>query len=247
MSIAQTATLAHGYTMDDLNRATGTAVRQSRGGRALDYVTPNHRWDCAWFGVVEHLYASEGPPEFFDLVDAGRRAIRAAAEDDARERGVLKSNRPNPGRRYSLRSGHMKYWINDNRTKSADFTERTVERLALPQVLALLSEIEYEAIAAMAVHGTQSAAAAALGLGHSAFETRLYRARERILRAWLEGETPWSLRNVDLNYECRAGHLRTEHGFRLNGDGPWRCRACIRNAGRRRKARGDKITKRSEA
>lgn len=133
----------------------------------------------------------------------------------------------------------LQYWLPITAPMS-DFTDRIVEREALPQVLSKLTPREYEAIATLAAYGSQKAAAEALGLTSRAFGMRLWNARMRLWRFWFEHETP-PPRSRTSATTCRYGHLKAEHGF-IDNHGTVAYRRCARlgtnkHYGRNRDAR----------
>lgn len=223
--VAETATLAHGFTMADVEALTRTASWGSTRGRMLD---ASDRWDYAWHAIVEHLYTTEQRPTNVELVRVGMNALQAVVAENLHHHG---SNLHT----FEVGPQFGKYWLPVAGT-GEDFTDRLIERMALPQVLGQLTAGEYEAIAALAVHGSQPAAADALGITISAMSMRLRTARQRILTVWLEGETPPRVRKADLEKVCRNGHDRATHSDK-DEQGNWRCRRCQRNGARRRSAR----------
>lgn len=224
-TVAQTATLAHGYTMADIDGCTRSAMNISYRSWMLEW---NDRWETAWDGIVVHLYRADAAPTRHELVTAGLNALGAMADAYWHHHGI------NPRTR-EMGANVARFWLAPVGGQLADFTDSIAERLALPQVLAVLTDLEYEAIAALAAHGSNTAAAAALGITTKTFSARVNAARRRFVETWLDHETP--PRAADLTQTCRAGHPRDdENGYVINGGRHWRCRTCGRARDRKRKA-----------
>jgi hypothetical protein len=223
--VGETATLAHGYTMADIEALTRRALVASRQSRfSLD---ASDRWDYAWHAIVEELYSSEQAPDPRDLVRTAGRALATAVKDDMHHRGIDHNT-------YAPAPFALKYWIPPTVAATDGFTERLIEHTALFQILGQLSGAQYEAVAALAVHGNARAAAAAIGLSEGGLHKRLGSARSRFLELWFEHETPPS-RPIAPGF-CRAGHALAEHGCDAS-DGRRRCGLCARNNSRRHRAR----------
>jgi hypothetical protein len=75
------AELRHGYMLDDLTRLARWVARSKLYEQRSSFA---FRYDIAWYGIVEHLYASEERPTVGELSRAGWVAIRR--EGDARDR-----------------------------------------------------------------------------------------------------------------------------------------------------------------
>lgn len=223
---AETATIAWGYTLGDLDRCVYSALRATwypGADREEDR-------DAAWFAAVELLYAATERPAWEALLSVACNAVRTARATRRRHHGIGDDLEPTPNfRKFWGFAGH------GNRTAD-DFTDHLVERLALPQVLALLTDREYQIVTAVAALGSQAAAATALGIGRPAVNKTLRRARERILAAWFEHETPhaWTGRGDD--QVCRYGHDRATHSYR-SARGDWICTICRLTHERRRRRR----------
>lgn len=221
-TVAQIATLAHGYTMADVDDIARWALNVSWRTQNLSW---SDRYDAAWFGIAERLYRAGSPrPTRRDLLDAGLQALSATLDAEYRHHGIAK--------RSGQTAPHFaKYWLAVG--GSDDFTDRIVERLALPQVLAELTDLDYETFAALAAHGSNQAAAAALGIKAQAFNARVSRARRRFAETWLDHETPPA--PPDLTKTCKAGHPRDDTNGYSTGR-QWVCRTCARASDRKRKA-----------
>ncbi len=227
--VAETATLVHGFTMADLDRIARAASRLRHYIRSVD---ENDRYECAWHAAAERLYSSVEPPRYMDLVLAGLTAIQKEVGAHLRHHGIDR-NTWEPAPRFTL------YWDASTVDRPGrwpeDFTDHVTERMALPQVLGLLTAMEYEAVSALAAHGSQVAAASAVGVSPHVFQQRIGRARRRIAEAWLAPDQPRQRRAN----ACLSGHDRAEHGF-MDEHGRWVCRTCKRNSHRRRRANGNK-------
>ncbi|WP_323792425.1 hypothetical protein, partial [Nocardioides sp.] len=66
--VAQIATLAHGYTMDHIDRLAWSAARK------YPTLDPEDAYSAAWHAMVELLYSIDAasPPTRFDLSAAAR-------------------------------------------------------------------------------------------------------------------------------------------------------------------------------
>lgn len=185
--------------------------------RPLSAISFDERYELAWMAVVEHLYTTEEPPRRYDLVNAGLDGIRDGLNAQLSSHGINNNT-------YEPAPHFLRYWSAHVGTHD-DFADHLVETLALPQVLACLTPRQYEAIAALAAHGTQRAAAQSLGIKPATLSARIARARQRIADLWHEHETPvYTVRKGDAE-RCHAGHSRAEYG---SPDG---CRACKRTSG----------------
>jgi hypothetical protein len=144
------------------------------------------RYEAAWSAIAEHLYAAEGdaPPTPADLIFAGQDAISRLAGDEMHHHG-LAYGKDLP----QVRPRFAAYW-EWQRLRGADPATQVVERAALWQIWARLTDGERRALSALAVHGDHQSAADALGKTYGVFTTDLSRARARFLRLWHEGEKP---------------------------------------------------------
>lgn len=228
-TVAETATLVHGYTMAQVERAAAKAAATNSSHSPLSW---DDRYEAAWMGVVEALYGEVTRPDFAALVLAGLKAVSDEnhAYRQAHGMGGASKRDGQPSVSFS------KYW--STRGSDWDFTDEIAERLSLPVVLGLLTPKQYEAIAALAAHGTQERAAQALGVPALTLHAQVKDARRRIIKAWFAPETPHdtSIRTRD-SETCRYGHSRAEHSFVRPNDGGVRCRMCERNRKRRKTAR----------
>lgn len=226
---SETATLVHGYTMAEVDRLADVACAMSARVNRGTMLDREDRKDAAWHAIVELLYSCAEYPDGYTLIKAGSAAVNRETNDAYRHLGIT--------RHHEDAAKFTKYWL-PVITPAADFAEHLVERLALPQVLGELTPLEYETLITLAAHGNQVDAAAALGIKPAAFSQRIQSARRRIVRVWLEHETPVGAgpRRSTSAQECSAGHSREQHGYK-NSKGWWRCRVCVRNDQRRHRSR----------
>lgn len=240
--VADTATLVHGYTMAEIDRCKHTAIRQ----HPSTVLAPQDRHEVAWHAIVDELYRSRTRPDWWILVTAGVDGLRQATRQELKHRGFNDQG--------GFRPKFMAYWgethdwsdVGDERPtrtnarlRPPDFTESMIEIMALPQVMALLTGPEYEALVDLAAHGSVSAAAAASGMKSSLLSKRVNQARERIKIAWFEPDLPPAGRKgVNLEESCQNGHRRAEHSVK-NSRGLWKCRKCLALRDRRVRARGE--------
>lgn len=200
-------TLRFGYNMADLDRLTRLAAGRVFGG---DFFIVD-KYDLAWSAIAEALYAAADRPDPQDLVRTGQKAISAARMKDLGQHGLSTSG---PAPRFAA------YWTGLRATPSPE--TRIVERTALWQILPHLTEVQRAAVHALAVHGSYTAAAGALGIRYGAFVNQIHLARRRFFSLWLEGETPVRAR-VDrrvgrarpLPERCSAGHEFTPENTRI--------------------------------
>ncbi|RYB90996.1 hypothetical protein EUA93_18855 [Nocardioides oleivorans] len=223
--VANTAELAHGFTMADVDRAARIAASRAKAPM-LGY---DERKDIAWMAIVEAIYASDERPE--NLGQIGFTAISQEATDVQRHHGKLsyrKLERDEWAPHFAI------YWRAV--AGSGSFSEQVEERVALGQVLGALTAEEYDVIATLAAFGNHAAAAEALCLTRTTFTTRLMRVRRKINALWLAPETPVGPRKR-ADGKCSYGHDLDEHGYQSKTRDHTLCRVCLRNAARRRRAR----------
>lgn len=218
------ALLVHGYTMGDVERLARIAVARCRINSGPAW---QDRYESAWHGVVEALYAAEEPPDTHALIAAGWQAVYDDVEDDMQNHG-RRTSTGDVGPRFA------KFWHNGARTRTP-FTERVDESLAIVQILPMLTPEQCEAVIALACHDSVREAADALGINHKTMSSRLCAARERFRGWWHEGETPVVHR--DLSATCREGHDVAEFG-RVSAGGLRYCTKCRADYKRRRRAKG---------
>lgn len=173
--------LRFGFTLGDVAAATTSALQRS-GPMGSGYA---ERYEVAWPGIVEHLYAAEAAPTFWELAFAGQQAIRAWLHQEAHAHGL--GHRRGRDHNPDMPRAAM-YWLDMHTIPSPE--NAVVERLALAQSLAQLGPDERGALLATAAHGSGRAAARALGVAERTFNTLVTRARRQVEASWLAGETP---------------------------------------------------------
>jgi DNA-directed RNA polymerase specialized sigma24 family protein len=223
-TVAEIAELAHGYSMARVDDIAKYSVRSYP--RSLAVLGYEDRYDTAYLAVVEHLYSVQEVPDWRDLRNAAHDALRDACGAWYQSHGVNDMT-------MEQRPSFHQYWLPVVAGLS-DFTDRVAERLALPQVLATLTPAHYEALAALAVHGSNTAAAAAIGIKPAVFNNRIQKARQAAIAAWFDHEQP--PKKPDRATACKQGHLWSEHGVE-NPDGTKRCRLCCRERSRNTRRR----------
>lgn len=242
--VADTATLVHGYTMAEIERCKHTAIRQ----HPSTVLPPEDKHEIAWHSIVDELYRSRTRPDWWVLVQSGVDGLRHATRQELKHRGFNEKTG-------DVRQKFMAYWgetfdwseagdqapaRTNARVRPPDFTESMIEIMALPQVLALLTGDQYQALVDLAAHGSVKAAAGASGISPALLSKRVNQARETIKIAWFEPDAPPAGRKgIDLDFICLNGHLRSEHSVR-DARGLWKCRRCLSERDRRVRARGDR-------
>lgn len=192
--------LRHGYTFAQLDRIAALATNT---GRAL--VMPyQDRRDEAWSAIVEHLYAAETPPSSHELVEVGRSAIYALIRSERREQGFYKEHTDGTAHGPGSSPTFQQFWEPLNRPVRSP-EGPIVERLALAQIMASLTERQREAIHALAACDRYDAAAELLGIKPQTFRATIGRGRRRFRELWHEGEIPskpWGTdRRVDRQHD----------------------------------------------
>lgn len=177
----QEHTVAHGYTMRDLDRLAHTAVNVAFA-RGMDYTD---RYDAAWHAIAETLSTAEQAPTRRDLTLAGATAVNRHAQDHHRQWGMA--------RRWGAGEGSVpafgRYWELERRVAPSP-EDGVVDRAALRQIWPRLSPTHQHVLMAMAVHADQVAAAEAVGKTTVCFRSHLKNARREFFELWHEGETP---------------------------------------------------------
>lgn len=226
--VGDKAVIAHGYTMGHVDRLANRVARDVWVSRLID---ESEKREAAWFAMIEMLYEEAERPTPGQLIWAGKVGVFRSHESALRHHGLAKRYDFAPSPRFSA------YWMHHAGHTGDDFTEKIAERLALPQVLAVLTPKQYEAIVALAVHRKQTIAAEALGLEIKTFQRRIQVARKRLKEVWFGPETPRI--TVSTKEACKWGHLYAEYGV-LKTDGRVHCGECAREAARRsaRRRRG---------
>lgn len=173
-------TVAHGYTMRDLDAFARAVVMNNRTWWPAGDRDDLHA--AAWHGIVEHLCTTDEPPSRRDLLEAGRQALAQDVKATMRQHGARRDT-SNNGARYAM------YWEWAGRAvPSAE--AGIVERLALAQILAALTPRQREAFTALAATGDYPDAARMLDIEDQTFRSLIGRARGAFRGLWHEGEQP---------------------------------------------------------
>lgn len=216
---AQGVTVVPGVTMTDIHRAALRAVGAAHTSGA------NHTWryETAWSAVAEYVWASESQPTRAGMVTAGVRAVDAEMRRELHHHGYA---RPEDGG--GVMRGAAAFWADyadavpgearpgcwrgqSHRVPSPE--DAVVERLALTQVLPVLTPGQRDGLLALATAGTFSGAADSLGIDVRALRTRVTAGRGRFLAAWHEGETAPATWRVDQ----RTPDLKGKRNLRAAG------------------------------
>lgn len=208
-----TGTLRHGYTIGDLQRL----ARDAAISAGMTSTSMTDRYDTAMSGICEALYEAENPPPQGRLIAAGRAAIWGEAKAVLRHHGWTTDGGTDSAARYAA------YWLWAARSTPSP-EHRVVERIALAQILPMLTAGQREAVYALAVAGDYRRAADALAARYRTYAGNLGDARRRFLRWWHEGETPsrlWMSDHRNGGDDARSGrramkHLRARTGSRIN-------------------------------
>lgn len=190
-------TLRHGYNMADLDRLAWMAIRRNWGWSH----EPRIRYEIAWTAIAERLYAAVDAPDLADLVFAGQDAISGFVTDEKRHHGV--------GPHGEGRPKFAAFW-EGSRLRVPDPAGGVVDRIALWQIWAHLSEAHRRVLAALAVHGDQQSAADALGSTYASYASRLHQARKAFVRLWHEHEEPSGMWGADRRVWRRGQPAVTE-------------------------------------
>jgi hypothetical protein len=228
----------HGYTLGQLNELALAAVRVDR----LSAMPIAHRRDIAWSAIAEHLVTAAEPPTTRELVRTGWTAITTHVRDGLRERGYRQADWGNPDPNMPRFTA---FWA----TRGApSLEERVTDHLAAQQILGMLTDVQRDAVVALATHDDYPAAARALGIPESTLSSRLGAARRAFVAWWHEGETPVQhrigrrpARTDQLATHCGNGHEWTPENTRWKSRGRGKtgrvrnCRACDLDGFHRRK------------
>jgi hypothetical protein len=173
--------LRHGYNMTDLHKATVSAVIEARWRiRSFDEF-----YDVARFSIIEHLYEAEERPHWYDLVHAGKRAIRRYLEDDFSVHGQDLNSMSAQISRVRFR---MFWWDQSEPTGSCE--NHVIDIMAVRQIWPRLTDRNKCLLKVLAIHGDYDSAARSLGITRNTFIDKLSEARKQFLRLWHEGEQP---------------------------------------------------------
>lgn len=186
-------TIAHGYNLADVQALAHVAARRAIGS----YGTHADRYEAAYSGIVTALLTATERPDPRDLTEAGWTSLRRWWQAEARADG--RSTDPaQQGKAFIRYWGHAAAC-----TPSPE--HGVVERLALWQVWPTLTDVERQAVLALAAAEDYARAASLLGISGKLLRTQLTRARSRFMAAWHEHETPPRARKRDRRVLRRDG------------------------------------------
>ncbi|MFD4258201.1 hypothetical protein ACFWR9_11360 [Streptomyces sp. NPDC058534] len=241
MQTLDDAPVAHGFTMRDVHAMAAAACRADRS-LASDAHT---RYDVAWSAIASALAEADEPPGRTELVRVGWQAIY----NEVREMRHTFGHRDKDGTNEVASSPRFRqYWT----LPPAYPEDGLIERLAVPQILARLTDAERAAVIALAVHDDFQAAADALGIKYGAMTARISMARRRFRAHWYAPETAPPTNGTDRRVGAYGKQLRTHcrNGHELTGDNVYRrpnpkpgrrgervCRACESERSKARWAR----------
>jgi hypothetical protein len=178
--------LRHGWTMGGLQDAARHSVHLA-GKLASDW---HERYDTAFSGIAEHLYAVEQPPTYTDLTYAGQTAIWQTVRAELHHHGHYRSHTDLAAHGAGSSPRFRAFWSDEYRSTTPSAEAGIVERLAVQQILPLLTASELDALLALAVTDDYHAAADMLGISYDRFKEHLSKARRRLRLWWHEGEQP---------------------------------------------------------
>lgn len=179
IDLTATAEVRHGYTLDHLRKLARITVAKSFA-RAADY---HDRYDAAWGGIVEALYAADEPPTDRDLIGAGLHTLGQYTAAENREHGI------NTNRDDHRSPNFERYWWYATRPHPSP-EAGCVERLSLWQVCVELSGREQQLVLALAAHDDYRNAAAAVDLPYPSYVSYMSKIRRKFASILLDGETP---------------------------------------------------------
>ena len=173
-----------------------------------------------------------------------------AAGDDATGDDLYRAGYKALSRNVAEKKRRLKMYLIPPAMDSAE--ERTIERLALAEVLGMLPSKDQEVILTFAYYDRDTRAAAAyMGVSREYFVELLRRARLRFFDAWFDWEQPPALpmvRKFKLSSHCGKGHEFTSEntGYHRGANSTVRnvrfCLTCAgENALRRREREKDLI------
>jgi hypothetical protein len=180
--------LAHGWTLGQIHQLARLAVHTA-GSMAGDW---RERYETAWMGIVETLYAAPHWPTRHTLVQAGQVAIYRAVDEHLQAYGYYRRKTDGAVHGAGSSPAWRAYWWELLSPLAYQSPERgVVERVALAQIWPTLTDGQRQAIASLAAHDNDfRSAAAAIGATSTGFRTQVSKARARFLAAWHEGERP---------------------------------------------------------
>jgi hypothetical protein len=173
--------LKYGYTLAIVDELTTAAVHNERFYQSRDHA---ERMEIAWSAIVEHLYASEGPPTRHELLHAGMSAIGKHFKAEHRHRGI-----PQDRSRYDFGVNFERYWETFARPTPGP-EGRIVEHIALEQIWSVLPPMARSTFTALAAWEDYELAAKSVGKTREQFYSQVSYSRRLFLRLWHEGEIP---------------------------------------------------------
>lgn len=191
----------HGYTAANVSRIAYVALREAarRGAHDLD-----EKRAIAVYAVITELHEHDCDPGLSILMRAAERAVQNATNADWSDAGYN-------SRTKELQKGFHPYWRPGDGTP---FDERVTERVAVPQILAALTERQRETVQALLdSEGSHQAAALLLGVRPNSVACNLRNVRQAFRALWFEHETPpdvnWR-RGRSFTYSDEAAAARPE-------------------------------------
>ncbi|MER7126673.1 hypothetical protein [Micrococcus luteus] len=173
-----TAEIRHGYTLDDLDHLTRTAILRDCSSGHWRGSDIEDRYNIAWCAIAEHLATTTDAPSRHDLVRAGTAALHRSVDVIRRDYGQRDNTR-----------AFTVYWL-DLAAPTSSPDRAVVERTALTQIWPHLTERHRQVLTALAAYDDHALAAESLGMQPKVFSMWLSRARRQFLDLWHEGEEP---------------------------------------------------------
>ena len=169
----RTGELRYGYSIADLGKFARLAVDRCRTSTAR---SETERYDLAWSAIAERLYEPGEEPQPTDLINSGQRAIWDEVSAGLRHDGYhLHRVASGPG----TGPGFRQYWSQTIRTAQSP-EDRIVERIALYQIMPMLTPQQRMMITTLAVLDTYQATAEALGTTRSHLNSALTEGSETV-------------------------------------------------------------------
>ncbi|MFG2532769.1 hypothetical protein [Streptomyces sp. NPDC048516] len=194
-----TEILRHGYSLDDLDRLTRTALVIDRWRNDINTAD---RYAAIHFAITEQILTADQPPASGDLIACGRQAANRYVRTQMHHHGYDQRDAAAGPRALP---GYQRYWQQSGHTP---WDERLVESLTLAQIWPHLTLAQQQAVMALALTGDHQEAADSLGLTLTAFSGRLKKARGRVFALWYEHETPPRRRRRDQRIVSKSGACR---------------------------------------
>lgn len=193
--------ILHGYTVANVTRIAYVALRAAaeRGAHNLD-----EKRSIAVCAVITELHDHECDPGLSTLMRAAERAVQNATNSDWSNAGYNSKTK-------EFQKGFHPYW-RPGVAKPLD--EAVTERVAVPQILAALTDRQRETVQALVeAEGSHQAAALLLGIRPNSVACNLRNVREAFRALWFEHETPpdvnWR-RGRSFTYSEEAAAARPE-------------------------------------